>query len=298
MTLLDVMRDASSGFRGSLGASVKHLGTGENASLNGDEVFPSASVRKIAIIAEAYRQAEGGAFSLDATMVLRHEDKVPGTGVLRELSPGLELTHRDLISLMMILSDNTATDYIMCVLGREKINANLERLGLERTRIVAGSRAVLFDMIGLDDLPEEEKTIDVFRGKSRGARLAGSWSAGTRYNNVTTPREMLRLVESIVRCNGISEESSRAILETMSRCQTGANRIPKYLPMREVEVAHKTGSLPGVRNDAGLITLLDTGERYILSCFTNEAVDDFEAEEVIAKVSKSVYDYFTGKLVE
>jgi beta-lactamase class A len=294
MTLSGVMRDASSGFRGSLGVSVKHLGTGEKASLNGDEVFPSASVRKIAVVAEAYRQAEAGDFSLDATMVLRHEHKVPGTGVLRELSPGLKITHRDLISLMMILSDNSATDYIMGVLDRERINANLRRLGLERTRIVAGSRAVLFDMIGLDDLPEEEKTIDVFRERSRGARLGGSWSAGTKYNNVTTPNEMLELIESIVRCDGISEESSRAILETMTRCQTGANRIPKYLPMRVVEVAHKTGSLPGVRNDAGLITLLETGDSYILSCFTKGAVDDLEAEEVTAKVSKSVYDYFTG----
>jgi len=274
---------------------VRHLGTGESASMNGDEVFPSASVRKIAVIAEAYRQGEAGAFSIDTTMVLRHEDKVPGTGILRELSPGLVITYRDLISLMMILSDNTATDYIMGVLGRERINANLKRLGLKRTRIVAGSRAVLFDMIGLDDLPEEDKTIDVFRKRSRGARLAGSWSAGTKYNNVTTPNEMLELIECIVRCKGISEESSKAILETMSRCQTGANRIPKYLPKRVIEVAHKTGSLPGVRNDAGLITLLETGERYILSCFTSGAADDLEAEEVIAMVSKSVYDYFTGK---
>jgi beta-lactamase class A len=294
MTLSDILRDSSTGFRGSLGISVRHLGTGEDASMNGDEVYPSASVRKIAIIAEAYRQGEAGAFSLDASMVLRHEDKVPGTGILRELSPGLVITHRDLISLMMILSDNTATDYIMGVLGRERINANLKRLGLKRTRIVAGSRAVLFDMIGLDDLPEEEKTIDVFKKRSRGTPMAGSWSAGTKYNNVTTPNEMLELIESIVRCEGISEESSRAILETMSRCQTGVNRIPKYLPRRVVEVAHKTGSLPGVRNDAGLITLLETGERYILSCFTSGAVDDLEAEEAIARVSKGVYDYFTG----
>jgi beta-lactamase class A len=294
MTLSDILRDSSTGFRGSLGISVRHLGTGEDASMNGDEVYPSASVRKIAIIAEAYRQGEAGAFSLDASMVLRHEDKVPGTGILRELSPGLVITHRDLISLMMILSDNTATDYIMGVLSRERINANLKRLGLKRTRIVAGSRAVLFDMIGLDDLPEEEKTIDVFRKRSRGTPRAGSWSAGTKYNNVTTPNEVLELIESIVRCEGISEESSRAILETMSRCQTGANRIPKYLPRRVVEVAHKTGSLPGVRNDAGLITLLETGERYILSCFTSGAVDDLEAEEAIARVSKGVYDYFTG----
>ena len=111
---------------------------------------------------------------------------------------------------------------------------------------------------------------------------------------MTTPNEMLRLLEIVVEGEAAGRESCDAILETMSRCQTGGYRISKCLPGEKVEVANKTGSLPGVRNDVGVVTLLDRGERYILSCFTKEAADDFEAEEVIAKVSKNVYDHFTS----
>jgi beta-lactamase class A len=292
MALAETIEAASKGFEGVLGVAVKHLGTGECASLNGDEVFLSASVRKIAVVAEIYRQVEEGGFRLEDTMVLRHLDKVPGTGILRELTPGLEVTYKDLITLMMILSDNSATDYLVGKIGEENVNRNLRRLGLEKTRMVYNSREVLFELIGLGDLPETEKTIDRFRREVRLSGFKSPPSIEGRPDNVTTPREMLRLIEAIVDCVAVSKKSSEAILKTMARCQTGTSRIPKYLPQDMVEVAHKTGSLPGVRNDAGVVTPLNTGERYILSCFTKDAVDGYAAEEVVARVSKAIYDYF------
>ena len=138
-----------------------------------------------------------------------------------------------------------------------------------------------------------EKTFESFRRRAREATWKGSWSLGVDRNNVTTPSEMLRLVEMIVEGKAASRESCDSILETMSRCQTGGYRISKYLPHDSVKVADKTGELPGIRNNVGVVTLLDTGEMYILSCFTKGAASIFDAEETIAKVSKNVYGCFS-----
>ena len=294
MTLLDRIEGAADGFDGRLGVAVKHLGTEESASLNGDELFPTASVFKVPVIVDLYRQVEAGVFSLDEKVILREEDKVPGSGILKELSPGLSVTLRDLAELMMIVSDNTATDLVVEKVEMDNVDATLRRLGLERTRVVADCRDILFDLIGLSGLPDEEKTLGLFKEKARSSTRGGSWALGVEENDVTTPNEMLRLLEMIVEGEAASRESCDAILETMGRCQTGGYRISKYLPREEVKVAHKTGSLPGIRNDAGVVTLLGSGERYIISCFTKEAADNFAAEETIAEVSKSVYDHFTA----
>jgi len=294
MKLNERIEELSEGFEGRLGVAVKHLNKGETASVNGDELFPTASVFKVPVIVELYRQVEAHLLSLDETIILRGEDKLPGTGILRELSPGLPVSLRDLAALMMIVSDNTATDLVVEKVGMENINATLRQLGLERTVVVADCRDILFDLVGLNDLPDEEKTISLFEAKVRETGFGGSWSLGVEENDVTTPNEMLRLLELIVNGKAASRHSCDAILETMRRCQTGDYRISKYLPRVGVDVAHKTGSLPGIRNDAGIVTLLDSGDRYILSCFTKKAVDNFEAEETIAQVSTSVYDHFTS----
>jgi beta-lactamase class A len=105
---------------------------------------------------------------------------------------------------------------------------------------------------------------------------------------------MLRLFEYIVNGIAASPESCQAILDIMAKCQTGGYRIPKYLPLKNLLLQRKTGSLSGIRNDVGVITIKETGERYILSCFTMDAENNYEAEEAIAKVSQAVYEYFIG----
>jgi beta-lactamase class A len=292
MALLDQIIEAAKGFEGMLGVSVKHLDSGKGASLNGDELFPTASVFKIPVIVEFYRQLESGEASLDEKVVLLDRDKVPGSGILKELSEGLEITYRDLLELMMILSDNTATDLIVEKVGKEKVNETLRELGLEKTQVVADCRDILFDLVGLSDIPEEEKTIDLFNEKAKEAPLGGTWSLSVEENDVTTPDEMLRLLGMIVEGEAASRESCDAILETMGRCQTGTYRISKYLPSEEIDFAHKTGSLPGIRNDVGVVTYRKTGQRYIVCCFTKDAEDFHSAEETIARASEAIYAYF------
>jgi beta-lactamase class A len=295
MVLVERIREAAEGFDGVLGVSVRHLGTGEEASVNGDELFPTASVFKVPVLVELYRQVDSGRMDLDEKIFLLEKDMVPGSGILKELSEGLVLSVGDLINLMMILSDNTATDIITEKVGLENVKAMLGGLGFEKTKIVADCRDILFDLVGLNDVPDEEKTMELYREAASASLGRGSWSLGVEGNDVTTPDEMTRLLGMIAEGEAASRGSCDAILEIMGRCQTGGYRLPKYLPSGDVKIAHKTGSLPGIRNDCGVVTLKESGESYVISCFTKGAGDVYGAEEAIAKASKNVYDYFTEK---
>jgi len=295
MVLVDRIREAAEAFDGVLGVSVRHLGTGEEASVNGDELFPTASVFKVPVLVELYRQVDSGRMDLDEKVLLLEKDMVPGSGILKELSEGLVLSVGDLINLMMILSDNTATDIITEKVGLENVKAMLGGLGFEKTKIVADCRDILFDLVGLNDVPDEEKTMELYREAASASVSGGSWSLGVEGNDVTTPDEMTRLLGMIVDGKAASRGSCDAILEIMGRCQTGGYRLPKYLPSGAVKIAHKTGSLPGIRNDCGVVTLKESGESYVISGFTKDAGDVYGAEEAIARASKNVYDYFTEK---
>lgn len=294
MTLDDVFKGPAQKFKGVLGVSVKHLGTGESANLNGDRLFPTASVFKVPVLVEFYRQAERGALSPDQQVVLTERDKVPGSGVLKELSEGLSVSLRDLLNLMMMVSDNTATDLVAGRVGFDNVNATLDELGLHRTRVVRYCREILFDLVGVNDLPLEEMTIRLFGEVSEAREYGGSWSLGVEDNDVTTPNEMSRLLEMIVDGEAAGRESCDEILAIMGKCQTGQYRIPKYLPAKKLLLQRKTGSLPGIRNDVAVVTVKETGERYVISCFTMGAEDVYEAEETIAQVSRAVYEYFAG----
>lgn len=294
MTLDEALKGAAEGFKGVLGVSVKHLGTGEEASYNGDRLFPTASVFKVPVLVEFYRQAERGALSLDQQVVLTERDKVPGSGVLKELSEGLSVSLRDLLSLMMMVSDNTATDLIAGRVGFNNVNKTLDELGLQKTRVQKYCREILFDLVGVNDTPLEEMTIDLFGELSEDGEYDGSWSLGVEDNDVTTPNEMTRLLELIVNGEAAGRESCDEILAIMGKCQTGQYRIPKYLPKKEVVLQRKTGSLPGIRNDVAVVTVKSSDVKYILSCFTMDADDVYEAEETIAEVSRGVYEHFTG----
>jgi beta-lactamase class A len=227
-------------------------------------------------------------------VVLTERDKVPGSGVLKELSEGLSVSLRDLLSLMMMVSDNTATDLVAGRVGFDNVNATLDELGLHRTRVVRYCREILFDLVGVNDLPLEKMTLGLFREVSEAREYGGSWSLGVEDNDITTPNEMSRLLEMIVDGEAAGRESCDEILAIMGKCQTGQYRIPKYLPAKKLLLQRKTGSLPGIRNDVAVVTVKASGDQYVISCFTMSAEDVYEAEETIAQVSRAVYEYFAG----
>jgi beta-lactamase class A len=169
----------------------------------------------------------------------------------------------------------------------------MRELGLKKTMVTKYCRQILFDLVGINNLTIEEMSLDVFLKAAETGDYKGSWSLETDDNDVTTPNEMNRLLELIINGKAASRESCNHIMDIMSKCQTGGYRIPKYLPQKEVLLQRKTGSLPGIRNDVGVVTIKETGERYSLACFTMDAEDVYAAEEVVAKVSQAVYEYFS-----
>ena len=225
MSLKEAITGPAESLRGKMGVAVKNLETGESASFNGNEVFPAASTFKVPVLVGFYRQIESGTFSMEKNVILRREDLVPGSGVLKELTPGMVLSFRDLIKLMMVVSDNTATDLIVREVGMENMKDVIKELGLKNTKVVKYCREILFDLIGVN-LPLKEMTLDLWEEVQQGTDYDGTWSLGVEDNNITTPAEMTELLELIATGKAATNKSCREILEMMGKCQTGQNRIP------------------------------------------------------------------------
>jgi beta-lactamase class A len=292
MSLRERIEKVSNDLKGTLGVALKYLATGEEVVINGDILFPLASVFKAPVIVTLYRRVEEGKIGLDEKAQMTAFSRVPGSGVLKELTPGLEMSVRDYRSLMMLISDNTATDMIVDLVGKENVNQTMLKLGLEKTNITT-CREILFDLGGLADLPYEDRTIERYNQEMSQTSSDRPPIEHDETRGVTTPKEMLDLLEKIYRVQAASRSSCDEIIDLMKRCQTGENRIRKYLPRDLVKVAHKTGTVRGVVNDAGII-YPQGKEPYILSCFTKGLRENSEGEEAIANVSKIAYDYYIG----
>jgi len=277
-------------FPAKVGVGFKDLKTGVEYYINGRERFLTASVFKVFVLIELYNQVVRGELDLRRRYRISEKVKVLGSGILKELDEGLQPTLRDLAKLMMILSDNTATDIIMELLGKERINRTLmEVLGLRETRVYLTTGEILLDMAGANDWETARRNFEEMK-----INKGGRWETDLEYNNVTTPEEMVRTLELLYRGKVLTPEACREILEIMKACQTGEARIKRYLP-HNVKVAHKTGTMPGVVNDAGIV-FTEKGD-YVLVVFINGL--NYEklqyvplGEEFIAQISKKVYDVY------
>ena len=213
-------------FKGKVSLYAKNLDTGSVYELGGDDRVPTASTIKIAIMVEAFaRVAEGKAKWTDE-LVLTKEKKVGGSGILAEFADGLRLTFRDGVRLMMIMSDNTATNLVIDVLTTDAINARMESLGLKETRLM---RRVFGGGESVEGKKEENKRFGLGR---------------------TTPREMVTLLEKLERGEVISPAASKEMLELMKREQ-GTNGI--WREEWRLPRATKSGALDALRSNLGII---------------------------------------------
>ncbi|MFL6450234.1 MAG: serine hydrolase [Bryobacteraceae bacterium] len=142
---LDVLRGnverISRSINAKWGIYIKCIETGEEIALNADEQMDTMSVIKIPLMVEAFRQMEAGKFKLTDREVLRGEDRLPGTGIIRSLDDGAQLTIKDLLTMMIIVSANTATDMIFAKVGGiEPVNELMKSYGLRQTRATAPAR--------------------------------------------------------------------------------------------------------------------------------------------------------------
>jgi beta-lactamase class A len=249
---------AAQQFDGVMGIAVKDLGGADAFTVNADAVFPQASSIKIPVLIELYRQAQTGTVKLDERVEIRQALKAGGSGVLQHFGDGgSALTLRDLAVLMIVLSDNTATNILIDRVGMEKVNGMLQHHGLRKTRL-------------------QRRMLDTE------AQQAGR-------ENLSTPLEMVWLLGLLHQGKLLNQPNTAAVIEILS--------YSKNTPLRRglpgnVQLANKPGGLAGVACDSGIVYL--EGRPYAISVMTTfgSASDADAGPAAIGEVSKRVYEYF------
>ena len=215
------------------GIYIKSLDTGEELAIDADRQMDTMSVIKIPLMAEAFQQIKDGRFALTDKYTLTKEDILPGTGVMRSLDPDDTFTVKDLLTLMVIVSDNTATDVLYRMVGGpEAVTRRMQALGLKQTVAPAPARA-WFDALAAS------------RDRAQFHRDA------KHPYGLSTPREIGQLLEMMEKGTLVDKPSSDLMLQMM-RGQLYRTRIPRYLS--GFRIPHKTGDfLPYIGNDVGVL---------------------------------------------
>ena len=274
---------------GIIGVSATQLATGRHFGYREHELFPTASVIKLPLLVTLHEDAIAGMIDLDERVVYRADTKVAGSGVLQYLDDGLSPTLRDLAVLMMSVSDNTATDLLFDRVGKDRIEATMDRLGLPSIRAPFDIREMLMELVDLD--PVQSGGYDELRRRLRLSLGSGGRSMVPEQADRSTPADMCRLLELIESQAILDEAACGAILELMKRIQSAA-RIPGLLPKGTV-VAHKTGSYRRLRNDVGIV-YAPTGP-YAIALFARELPrDNIDDDGALARISLAVYEEFAA----
>jgi beta-lactamase class A len=241
---------------GIVGVTIIDLATDESFSVHGDVVFTQASAIKLPILVELFRQVEAGEHDLEEIIALQPSDITPGSGVLQQLTAGsVSMTLRDVATLMITVSDNTATNMIIDRVGMENVNATMARLGLSHTKL-------------------QRKMMDT-----------EAWLADRE--NLSTPNEQARLLVKLHRGEVLSDASREELLRILSIPKS--SRIRAQLPPG-TRVAHKTGSVPGVVVDVGIVYLED--RPFVVAAMANWLTDAEDAERAIAEISLAAHQHF------
>jgi beta-lactamase class A len=253
---------------------VEELTSGETVAIDADAVYETFSVIKVPLMATVLQRVADGKLSLDQRLALRLDQRRIPSGVLYALDPGLRPTIRDLITLMIIVSDNVATDALGDLVGRDAVTRHMEELGLPRTRLrfsdldwdrewlsaldpsyrdASGDRSIGFPFA---DYPAA-RVSEAFRRVIEDTGL---------YFGRSTARETGRLFALLARGQLVSESASRLMVELLKKQQVD-DRLPRYLG-DGVEIAHKTGDgQPWVANDAGILWV--KGRPIVVVVFAN-----------------------------
>ncbi|MFL6336690.1 MAG: serine hydrolase [Pyrinomonadaceae bacterium] len=220
------VRAEVAGFKGNVYLYAKNLDTGAVYEFGGDEPVRTASTIKLAVMVEAFARVAEGKAKWSDELVLNKEARYAGSGVLNELTDGLRLTLRDAVTLMMELSDNTATNMVLDHLSTDAVNARMESLGFKQTRIMR-------------------------RVGGGGVSKEGQVEANKRYGlGRTTPHEMATLVEKLERGEVVSPAVSKEMIDLLKREQ-GTNGI--WRSLWRVDKATKSGALDALRSNVGVI---------------------------------------------
>lgn len=244
--------------QGNIGVAFKNLDTGEPILINEEMIFPSASLIKLAIMSEVMNRVKKGGMTLEDEIMVEAAMMTGGDGILKELKPGHVFTLEEIITLMIIVSDNLATNILIDKIGMESVNRLCQSLGLGETKL-------------------QRKMMDAQ------ARKEGR-------ENYTCAKDMLALLELIYRGDNVDGEYSARMLEILKKQQI-TGRLQLYLP-EEITVAHKTGDLDLLEHDVGIMYLPQC--TCILCVLTHRTLSNKEGREIIGKIAKLVYDSYSA----
>ncbi|AGA31123.1 serine hydrolase [Singulisphaera acidiphila] len=254
--------------KGKVSVAIKNLETGESFLYHEDDPMPTASLIKLPIMIESYRQAEEKKIDLGEMLTLKQSDKVPGSGILTDhFSAGAKFPLVDAIHLMIVYSDNTATNLVLDKIGIGSTAAFMEKLGYPNTK--AHSKVFRRDT---SVFPERSKKFGL-----------GS----------TTAAEMIRLCESLQKGELVSKEASEAMLKHLRACDD-KDKFPRFLPP-DTKIAFKTGSVDSSKTAAGII---ECGQGPVAVCvMTDENEDkrwvaDNAGNRLCAEVARVVFEHF------
>ena len=277
-------------FPGVVGVAAKRLESGRELHHNADTLFFTASTFKVPLLAELYRQVEEASISLQERVELAEEQKLPGSGVLKEMAPGLQLTFQDLAMLMIIVSDNTATDIIYNRVGRDNLHKMLRSLGLVKTQIPMSCKDLIYNTVGMDPRDASIHWEEVQERLRKGDRVLDAEGFREETANVSTPAEMCHLLEMIQRRQVVSSAACDGMLDILKR-QQHAEMLPRQLPPGTI-VAHKTGGDYGILCDVGIV--FAPNGPYVVAIMAKQATDPVKVLPAIAALSRAIYDQFVN----
>ena len=274
--LEDRLRKEAARNHGNVGFYAKDLATGAVVAFNADNPSPTASTIKLLALLEAMHELHDGQKKFEDEIILKKEDQVAGSGVLQFFVTPLRITFEDALSMMVIQSDNTATNLVIDHLGRDNINHRADVLGLKSTYLYK----------------------KVYR-KAEGPMPADQKKFGL---GKTTPREMAEVMRRIVECEVKDEALCKKVI-SMLKNQGYRNMIPKYIEPEldwtegESKIGDKIGQVDESRSDVAAIW--SPHGLIIMSAFTYDNKDarwnsENEAEAVIARMAKTVYDAWSS----
>jgi len=256
MKLEKSILDIDRGLDGVMGVAIVDLTDGHKYLLHANDVYPQASSIKICVLAELYRQAQQGKLKLTDLYTVNAADLVQDSDIMGGLTPGVtQITLRDLATMMVAVSDNSATNVLIDRVGMDNVNAFLKAQGLRDTRL-------------------RRKMMDLK-------------AAAEGRENVSTPNEMLNLLQALYRDEILNQEMTADFFKVLSTHKD--SWIPRNLP-DDLRIADKPGALEGVRNDSGVIFV--DKRPYVLCVMTTYLHRERDGEEAISNISLAAWRMF------
>ncbi|WP_417790736.1 class A beta-lactamase [Terasakiella pusilla] len=305
---------------GNVGVAVRHLETGQSFYLNADVKFFMASTYKIPMAVRLLQMVDEGKLSLDDLITVRKDEYVKWSVIEERFGRGpVAISLSNLLELMMVLSDNTATDVLLRVVGgAEAVTAMLQSMDVQDMVVARGTKDLILDFANYAPLTKlvredglsfaaawDQMTPEHLQAMDDKLKLAEADPSLAAYltndtRDKATPAAMVKFLEKVWSDNVLSDTSTQLLQEIMARCETGDARIKGKLPQGTL-VMHKTGTLDssfGVTNNAGVIQLPEGKGNLAIVVYTTNADQSIEFnEEIIADIAQAAYNYFVYTIV-